>query len=109
MTNKKYKINLEKERPVINILGEICWGFDIDDFENVIGVKKTIVEALLERLLKEEKDGNVETYISSADVLIIQRALEIVEKETEEWEFPIRFGVTLEEVKKNSIFSDINL
>jgi hypothetical protein len=104
MTNNKYKINLKKERSIINILGEICWGFNIDDFENIIGVKKIIVEALLERLLKEERAGNVETYISSADVLIIQKALKIVEKEIEEWEFPIRFGVTLEEVKKNSIF-----
>jgi hypothetical protein len=98
------KINIERDRPIINILGEICWGFALENFERKIGAKKETVEALLERLLIEEKIGTVETYLNNSEIEVIKKALTEVEKEIEEWEFQIRIGASLEEVKKISIF-----
>jgi hypothetical protein len=105
MVNNRYNINLKRDRPIINILGEICWGFQVDNFEKKIGSKKEIVEALLKRLLIEEKTGIIETYLNASEVEVIKRALNEVEKEIEEWEFATRIGVSLEEVKKISIFN----
>lgn len=104
MKNNNCKINLKTDRPIINILGEVCWGFKIDKFEKKIGVKKETVEILLERLVREEKAGAIETYLTSSEIEFIKRALKEVEKEIEEWEFRTRIGVSLEEVKKISIF-----
>jgi len=99
-----YKINLEEDRPIINILGEICWAFQIDNFGKKIGAKKEIVKTLLERLLKEEKDGIVETYLDDSEVEIIKKSLNEVAKEIEEWEFQTRIGVPFEKVKELAIF-----
>src|SRR3989304_570731 len=99
MKNNNYKLNLEIDRFIINILGEICWGFKIDNFEKKIGTKKEIVERLLERLLREEKEGIIETQLNDSEIAIIKRALNEVEKEIEEWEFQTRIGVTLQEAK----------
>jgi hypothetical protein len=104
MKNNSHKINLQQDRPIINILGEICWGFLIDNFEEKIGVKKETAETLLKRLLTEEKEGIVETYLNNSEVKIIKKALYEVEKEIEEWEFQSRIGVPLEKVKNIAIF-----
>ena len=104
MNKKIYKINLEKDRSVIGLLAEICWGFRVHDFEKKIGVKYEIAEALLERLLREEKAGIIETQLTDFEVEIIKNALVEVEKEIEEWEFQTRFGVDLKDVKEISIF-----
>jgi hypothetical protein len=104
MKNNKYKINLEQDRPIINILGEICWGFQIDNFQEKIGVKKEIAETLLERLLNEEKAGIIETYLDDAEVEIVKRGLNEVEKEIEEWELHTRIGVSLKKIKEIAIF-----
>ncbi len=101
--NNNYKINIIQDRPIINILGEVCWGFTVNNFEKKIGAKKEIVEDLLNRLIKDKKAGIIETYLNDFEVEIIKKALIEVEKEIEEWEFSIRFGVTLEEVKEISI------
>ncbi len=102
---KTYKINLIENRPIINILGEICWGFHVNDFEKKIGVKKNVVENLLNRFLQVEKSEITETQISDAEFQIIKNALSEVENEIEEWEFETRIGVTLEEVKSLAIFN----
>jgi hypothetical protein len=104
MKNGCVKINLDRDRAIINLLGEVCWGFKVDNFENTIGAKQEIVESLLERLLKEEKLGIIETFLNESELAIIRRALHAVEKEIEEWEFQTRIGVSLEEVKALSIF-----
>ena len=93
-------MNFQNDRPIINLLGEICWGFEVDGFERKIGVKKKVVEALLERLLKEEKAGAIEIYLSDSEVSIVKRALNEVEKEIEEWEFQMRIGISRKEVIK---------
>lgn len=100
MHNNIQKINLLKERIIINILGEVCWGFDLNHFEKKIGVKREIVEILLKRLLKEEQKGVSEIYLNYLEVDIIKKALQEVEKQIEEWEFQTRLGVSLDEVKK---------
>lgn len=97
-------INLEKDRPIINILGEVCWGFNIEDFEKKIGVKKEIAELLLERLLKSEKSGIIEISLNKSEVKTIKNALNEVKREIEEWEFSTRIGLPLEKVEKISIF-----
>ena len=99
-----YKINLIQDRAIINILGEVCWGFKVNDFEKIIGASYETVETLLKRLVNEEKAGVIETYLTDYEVEFIKKALVVVEKEIEEWEFAIRFGVNLEEVKEISIF-----
>lgn len=33
MVNKDLLIDLKRDRPIINILGEVCWGFKIENFE----------------------------------------------------------------------------
>ena len=98
------KINLEQDRFIINILGEICWGFQVDNFEKKIGAKKAIVENLLEKLLNEEKAGVVEIYLDNSEVSIIRKAFNEVEKEIEEWEFQTRIGAPLNKVKELEIF-----
>ncbi len=108
MENKTFKVNLEKDRPIINILGEICWGFQIENFEKKIGVKKEIAEALLEKLLKEEKTGVVEVFLTESDVNIIKRAFTEVSREIEKWEFPIRLGISLEEASQIEILKPEN-
>jgi hypothetical protein len=100
------KIDIVKNRAIINLLGEICWGFEIDNFEDNIGAKEEIVEALLERLLGKERLGVIETSLNESEVAIIKSALCIVEKEIEEWEFQTRIGILLEEVKAMPIFTD---
>ncbi len=37
-----YKINIKKDRPIINILGEICWGLQVDDFEKKLEYRKNL-------------------------------------------------------------------
>lgn len=32
MTNR-HKINLERDVAIIRILGEVCWGFTVEEFE----------------------------------------------------------------------------
>jgi len=44
-------INLKNDRAVINILGEVCWGFRLEDFEIKIGASFIEVESLLEGML----------------------------------------------------------
>lgn len=104
MKNETRKINPEKDRPIINILGEICWGFNIDDFEKKIGVKKQAAELLLERLLKDEKSENIEILLNDSEVGIIRNALNEVKGEIEEWEFNTRIGLPLDKVEEISIF-----
>ena len=104
MQNNTHKINLEQDRPIINILGEICWGLQVDNFESKIGTKKEIVEILLERLLREEREGIIETYLDDPEVEIIKRALNEVENKIEEWEFQTRIGIPLKKVKEIAIF-----
>lgn len=96
-------INLISDRFVINLLGEICWGFHLDDFESKIGAKKEIVEALLEKLIKEEKQGIVEIELDDSEVRIIRNAFDEVKKEIEDWEFSTRIGVSLERVSEIAI------
>ena len=105
MKNSNYKVNLSKDRPIINILGEVCWGFYINNFEKKIGAKKEIVEELLERLLRHEKNEFSETFLNDSEVEIIKKAFNEVKNEIEEWEFQTRIGATLDEVKKISIFN----
>lgn len=102
---KIYKIKIIENRPIINLLGEVCWGFHVDNFEKKIGVKKTIAEGLLNRLLEDEKSGILEAQVSGSELRIIRNALSEVEKEIEEWEFETRIGATLEEVKNLAIFN----
>jgi uncharacterized membrane protein len=104
MKSINHKINLKIDRAIINILGEICWGFHIDNFEKKIGEKKDVVKTLLERLLKEEKEGVLETNLNDKELEIIRKALNEVENEIEEWEFQTRIGFPLEKVKKILIF-----
>jgi len=106
MNGKHYQITFPIDRPIINILGEICWGFDIGDFEKKIGTNKRIVETLLRKLLKNEKEESIKISLNLSEVNIIKNALKEVEKEIEEWEFPIRIGMPLSEVKKIAIFND---
>jgi len=82
----------------------VCWGFEVKDFEKKIGVKEEFAEALLRRLLAEEKSGMIETTLSAAEVAIVRRALLEVEKKIEEWEFQTRMGTTLNQVKEIPIF-----
>ena len=96
-------IDLKEERFFINILCEVCWGFLVEDFEGKIG-EKEVVENLLERLLKDEKLGVAETYLSDEEVNVFRKCLIEVEREIEEWEFFTRIGYSLEEVKKSSVF-----
>lgn len=104
MKDKTILINLESDRPIINILGEVCWGFRVEDFEDAFGVKAEIVEELLDRLIKCEKSGEFEVFLEKSEIKIIKKALDEVEKEIEEWEFETRIGTSLEEVKKIPIF-----
>lgn len=53
MKNERYEINLIKDRAIINILGEVCWGLRIANFEELIGEKIETVEVILKRLLSE--------------------------------------------------------
>jgi len=77
------------------VLGEICCGFQIEKFEEKIEARKEIVEALLGRLIREEKSGIIETYLNDSEIKLIKMALKEVEKEIEEWEFQTRIGVSL--------------
>jgi hypothetical protein len=99
-----YIINIKENRPIINILGEICWGFQVENFEKKIGAKKQDVEVLLMRFLQEEKSGVLETRVTDFEINIIKKALVEVEAEIEEWEFETRIGVTLAEIKNLKIF-----
>ena len=103
--NASHRVNIEKDRLIINILGEVCWGFHINNFENKIGAKKEIVEELLERLLRYEKNGIIEIFLNNSEVEIIKSAFNEVKSEIEEWEFHARIGATLDEVKEISIFN----
>jgi len=105
MTNKDLLINLKRDRPIINILGEVCWGFKVENFEKKFGVKIEIVEKLLERLIREEKEGKSHVCLSISEIEIIKKALIEVKKAIEEWEFETRIGASLNEVKKIPIFS----
>ncbi len=107
MERKKIRVNLLKNRPIINLLGEICWGFQVDDFEKRIGETKKIVEQLLERLLNEEKVGAVEVSLNASEIEILKRALKEVVNEIEDWEFHARIGATLEEVNKLPVFKGL--
>lgn len=100
MKNTMYEIDLVEDRALISILGEVCWGFHVDNFENQIVASILVVESILNRLVNEEKAGIVETYISFFEVEIIQRAFREVLKEIEEWEFSTRIGISIDEVKE---------
>lgn len=100
MKDHLQRINIKQDRAIINVLGEVCWGFQIDNFEEKIGAKKEIVEAFLKRLLREEKAGVVETHLNEFEVKILRKALSEVEKEIEEWEFETRIGIPLKNVKE---------
>ncbi len=102
--NKNYCVCFERDRPIINVLGEICWGFKVDDFENKIGARKEVVEGLLKRLLKEEKERVSEAYLDDSEVKVVRQALKEVEQEIEEWEFCTRIGVSIEEIRLLPIF-----
>lgn len=104
MKGKFYKVNLEINRPIINILGEICWGFEIIDFEKKIGEKKEFVENFLKRLIKEEKDGIIDVSLSASEIEVIRNSLKEVEKEIEKWEFQTRIGFSLEEINNLPVF-----
>ncbi|MFW9928710.1 MAG: hypothetical protein ACFFD1_04915 [Candidatus Thorarchaeota archaeon] len=82
MTNKNILINLKRDRPIINILGEVCWGFKVENFEKKFGVKLEIVEKLLERLIREEKKGIVDVYLSISDIEIIKKSLVEVKRKS---------------------------
>ncbi|MES2198848.1 MAG: hypothetical protein V4489_01590 [Chlamydiota bacterium] len=109
MQNKTFEINLEKDRPIINILGEICWGFQVDNFEKKIGVKKETVEILLEKLLKSEREETLIIYINFTEVEIIKKAIIEVVREIEQWEFHARIGISMEELMKIPFFEYINI
>ena len=100
-----YKINFEKERLIIAILGEVCWGLRVDDFEKKMGVTKEKAIFLLEKLLDKEQKKIYETKLEDSEVQIIHNALSIVEKEIDEWEFFTRIGATLAEIKSMPIFN----
>ena len=80
MKDKHLLINLKTDRCIINILGEICWGFKIENFEKIIGAKFEVVEELLERLIKQEKKGETDVYLNALDVEIVKKAFVEVKK-----------------------------
>jgi len=106
MKNNNYKINLVNDRPIIDILSNVCWQLRVNNFENKIGKKKETVEILLRRLIKEEQSDVIETYLDRAEVEIIRRAFIVVKEEIEEWEFQTLFGVFLNEVEEMPILKN---
>lgn len=103
------KINLDENFPVITILGEVCGGFRVDNFEKKIGVTEKVALSLLEKILEKERSGIIEIYLDDSDISIIQNAFKVVAKEIEEWEFQTRVGVDLSEAKEIPIFRESEL
>jgi len=94
---KKNKINIKNNRCIINVLGELCWGVYVDNFEKKIGNKKEVVEEFLERLLKAEREGIAEICINNSESELIRRAFDEVFRQIDEWEFQTRMGISIEE------------
>lgn len=104
----KLELSWNELWPLINILNEVCHGIKID-IQSKIGSSYEEVFDLLEKIeLYEvneyEADIKKEIEFSDKEILILKRCLHEVPLEIEEWEFPIRIGVTLEELKGNPVF-----
>ena len=98
---RMYKANIRENREVIiGFLGEICWGLNIENFETKIGVKEEEAEALLERLLGQEKMGSEEASLSEMEIKIIKNAFREILNQIEEREFSTRCGFTIEEARQ---------
>ena len=104
-----HKINLLKDGPIVGILAEICWGAEIDHFEEKIGASKEVVEAFTNTLLEQEKTGGVDIYLNDAEVDIVKRAFNEVKNNMKEEDFLTCFGSSLEDVKKIFIFREITI
>ncbi len=100
MKNRKQKINLIKNRIIINILGEICWGMEVKNFEKKIKVEKNIVEKLLNFLLENEKSNVEYIDLTEDEIAIIKKSFVVLLSEMDDWEFPIRIGVSIEEAEE---------
>lgn len=103
MTEWVIELNLNEVWPLLNVVGEICYGFDVD-FETVIGVKSEVVIDLMQEISKKnketiEKGMNVVTLIlSDLELDVLKRCIDEVIREIEEWEFQTRIGVFISDI-----------
>lgn len=108
MTNE-FKLSWNELWPLCNILNEMCHGIGIN-IEDTIGFTYDDVYPLLKKIKShEENESNAEmkkeVLLNQQEMLILRRSLPEVFKELEEWEFEIRIGVSIDQVKKIPIFS----
>lgn len=89
--------------PIVNILNEVCNGFYIRDVKKEVGFTYEPILALLKKLsaydVKEyEAENTIIIELNDYEINIIKNCFPVVAKELDEWEFPIRVGVPIEEV-----------
>lgn len=86
--------------PLLNILNEICYGISIHDFENSIGTKQEVVEALMSKISLESSTKEIVLRLSEFEINVLKRVFEKVCSEIDDWEFPTRIGISKQEVCK---------
>ncbi len=99
---KIIETNWDEIWPISNILNEVCNGFEIPNFEIALGFDYETIYALL-RKLKNYRVNETEFLdpvilkLNEFEVEIIKVCYRAALKEIEEWEFPIRIGISIDE------------
>jgi hypothetical protein len=94
-------VELRGEAPFLlmwNVPNEVLNGFEVENFEETIGVSEAQFAAIAERLHPETANDLIR--IQSDDVRPFRNALQAVIDELGEWEFQTRTGCDLSEGEK---------
>ncbi len=86
--------------PLLNILNEICYGINIPDFENSIGVKKQKIVDFMDRISKEDEKNDVVLNLNDEELIFLQNSFKEIFKQIDEWEFQTRIGISIQEANK---------
>lgn len=112
------KLTLDEIFPLTNILNEACNGIHIVNFENKIKAKEEAVVSLLHKILKIydelemfskntdesntaseiDLENDLSLKLTNFDLTILVNSCSEVCKQIDDWEFPIRIGVSKQEV-----------
>lgn len=97
---REFEILVYQVWPLLNILNEVCHGIKIDNFEEIIGSKKSIVIELMDRISKEDNENVIMLNLSVEDLEVLNKSFDFVFNQIEDWEFQTRIGITKSEVNK---------
>ncbi len=92
------KLEIPEVWLLINILHEVCYGIPVPDFEKIIGEKRSVID-FMNRIIASEGKTHDFTF-SVSELHKLRSSFQEVCKEIDDWEFPIRIGISKEEAIK---------